>query len=579
MATETAELERPGVEPAVASTYKWIAYQGTTSLPNTGTMLVGSDGIAPGGQAPGAFAAGDLYLVAVTFGGSQSNVAISGTGWTQLINAINGGYQLLVWAKNVSAGETGVYTVSWMGSTTPTWTTWNLGQSVIDAWNGVWANSDINGAAVSPACTPSAAANVVFAYWLGVGDTSITLPGSLTSLANVQQTQVPCRMATGYRLITGGTPQSFVAQTLPVSQQPYGAFHLAIRPVIAPVTGFKWVAYQNSAALPVGPSVVAGQTNVGQALGAFATGDLYIVAVNVWGGSIDPGPISISGSGWTNIVQVGPSSDNVRLAVFAKSAGAGETGIYTLSWANNSYAAWMSWNYGQATLDAWMGQTVNAGGTANLIAPSCSPAGAADTLLAYWLADGTTITLPGSLTSRVNVLTGSSPWIVGSGDKLLSASGPTGNLTAVGSGPNLDYSAFQLAIRPGFAPSTIFPAFTPLVPPPPIGLGGGPPPTFPPPTPPPIGAIPLGVLIGPAIAPAGVPPSVAGVTQPQYGSGSATVPAVNGYFTQFTTTFPSPTVVFSNIITVPTGSYSSGWTSTLPAYTASTICVHAQGIA
>jgi hypothetical protein len=81
------------------------------------------------------------------------------------------------------------------------------------------------------------------------------------------------------------------------------------------------------------------------------------------------------------------------------------------------------------------------------------------------------------------------------------------------------------------------------------------------------------------ISTAVAPLSVAGVVQPQYASGSATSPAANGYFTKFTTTFPSPTVVFSNVLTVPTGSYSTGWTSTLPPQTPSTICVHATGIA
>jgi hypothetical protein len=110
-------------------------------------------------------------------------------------------------------------------------------------------------------------------------------------------------------------------------------------------------------------------------------------------------------------------------------------------------------------------------------------------------------------------------------------------------------------------PSSLFPAFTPLVPPPLIGRGGGPPPTFPPPTPPPIGHIPPGVLVGPAIAAAAVPPSIAGVTQPQFGSGSATVP--HTLFPYSTTIFPSPPIVFSNIFT-------DGVSPTTPPHTTTT---------
>lgn len=109
-------------------------------------------------------------------------------------------------------------------------------------------------------------------------------------------------------------------------------------------------------------------------------------------------------------------------------------------------------------------------------------------------------------------------------------------------------------------PQTSFPDFTPFGLPLPPPTTGNPQNQFP---------------ITTAVAPL----SVAGIPQPQFGSGSATTPAANGYFTQFTTTFPVPTVVFSNILTVPTGSYSTGWTSTLPPQTPSTLCVHATGIA
>lgn len=113
--------------------------------------------------------------------------------------------------------------------------------------------------------------------------------------------------------------------------------------------------------------------------------------------------------------------------------------------------------------------------------------------------------------------------------------------------------------------SDVFPAFVPIVPPPPIGNAQTIP-TFPPPTPPPIGQVPVGPLVGPAVAAAAVPPSVAGVVQPQYKTGSATTPAANGYFPKFTTTtayagFPNQPpagvpIVFSNISTNP--SFSGG---------------------
>jgi hypothetical protein len=131
----------------------------------------------------------------------------------------------------------------------------------------------------------------------------------------------------------------------------------------------------------------------------------------------------------------------------------------------------------------------------------------------------------------------------------------------------------------------VFPAFVPIIPPPLIGAAQTIP-TFPPPTPPPIGHVPVGPLVGPAIAPAGVPPSLAGVVQPQYKTGSATSPAANGYFPQFTTTtayagFPNnpPTgvpIVFSNISTNP--SRSGGvWTVVPPPSTPTTAQITLNG--
>jgi hypothetical protein len=58
--------------------------------------------------------------------------------------------------------------------------------------------------------------------------------------------------------------------------------------------------------------------------------------------------------------------------------------------------------------------------------------------------------------------------------------------------------------------------------------------------------VPVGPLVGPAVGTAAVPPSIPGVVQPQFApGGSATVPA--SLFPDFTTTPPSPPILFANI--------------------------------
>ena len=92
---------------------------------------------------------------------------------------------------------------------------------------------------------------------------------------------------------------------------------------------------------------------------------------------------------------------------------------------------------------------------------------------------------------------------------------------------------------------------SPIIPPPTIGDPVGFP-VFPPvgPNTAPV-AVPVGPLVGPAVGPAPVPPSVAGVQQPQFvPPGSATVPA--SLFPDFTTTPPSPPIVFANIFKIGT---------------------------
>jgi hypothetical protein len=92
---------------------------------------------------------------------------------------------------------------------------------------------------------------------------------------------------------------------------------------------------------------------------------------------------------------------------------------------------------------------------------------------------------------------------------------------------------------------------TPLIPPPPMADPVGVP-EFPPVSPDtaPV-PVPVGPLVGPRIPAATVPPSIPGVQQPQFvPPGSATVPA--SLFPDFTTTPPSPPIVFANIFKIGT---------------------------
>ena len=92
---------------------------------------------------------------------------------------------------------------------------------------------------------------------------------------------------------------------------------------------------------------------------------------------------------------------------------------------------------------------------------------------------------------------------------------------------------------------------SPILPPPLITNPPGTP-VFPPVTPntAPV-LVPVGPLVGPAVGPAPVPPSIPGVPQPQFvPPGSATVPA--SLFPSFTTTPPSPPIVFANVFKIGT---------------------------
>jgi hypothetical protein len=109
-------------------------------------------------------------------------------------------------------------------------------------------------------------------------------------------------------------------------------------------------------------------------------------------------------------------------------------------------------------------------------------------------------------------------------------------------------------IPPGSAtvpPTPIQTTGTPIIPPPPIANPVGYP-VFPPVTPntAPV-AVPRGPLVGPAVGPAPVPPSIPGVTQPQFiPPGSGTVPTAASLFPAFSTTAPSPPIVFANVFKI-----------------------------
>jgi hypothetical protein len=90
---------------------------------------------------------------------------------------------------------------------------------------------------------------------------------------------------------------------------------------------------------------------------------------------------------------------------------------------------------------------------------------------------------------------------------------------------------------------------SPIIPPPTIGDPVGFP-VFPPTTGTAPVPVPVGPLVGPAVAPAPVPPSLPGVPQPQYQTGSGTVPTAASLFPAFTTGAPSPPIVVPNIFQI-----------------------------
>ena len=65
----------------------------------------------------------------------------------------------------------------------------------------------------------------------------------------------------------------------------------------------KWLSFMSTQpALGLTSSVIVGQQAIAQSLGPFAVGDLYVVAVFLEADTGVTGTLSISGSGWTNLV-------------------------------------------------------------------------------------------------------------------------------------------------------------------------------------------------------------------------------------------------------------------------------------
>jgi hypothetical protein len=683
---ETETLDDPVLLAAPA--LKWASWPGNNGMnvPATTAQVGVITGTGTGGQAPGAVALGDLLIVAAHAGkaGGINDYTISGSGWTQILQPTAGDNEIkiFVWWKVAAAADVtaaGVYTVTW-GGTSPeafSWAEWNFGQNAfVDAWNGIWSNvlTAGGGACINPACFPTGNADTLLTYWFNYHDaTNWVLPGGLTTIFNNTQGGLPSQGASGTKTLGAAGFTGNLSATIGTLQQ-YGAFQIAISTGAPPNGGggnspIKWLSFMaTQPAVTTGSSVVVGTQAVGQTLGPFAAGDLYVVAVTVEADTGPPGALSISGSGWTNLVATAVGAPfNTRLSVWAKVVGGGETGIYTVSWPNaTGNPCWTAWNLGQATIDVAAGQCLAPTGV-NLIAPSVTTTAANEALLAYFfLVDTTTpgvgVVLPttAGFTPLAINLQGTNKWDMSTGAMLVPTAGATGNLTATGPTGMPVYSAFQLAYKPtaggspppvptgltatavsssqinlswsasagatsyvvlrggssvgtpsgttfnntGLTASTsytytveavgpggtsapsspasattfasgsgVFPLFTPLLPPPLVGQGGGPPPTFPPtsgtaPVP-----IPPGVLIGPAIA---LPTVIAGKALIIFGTGNATTPTMVSWFPVFTTTFPAPTFVVSNVWTVPT--LSGGvWTTHLPAQTATTPCVPTGG--
>jgi hypothetical protein len=627
-------------ETLAAPVLKWASWPGNNGMnvPATTAQVGVITGTGTGGQAPGAVAIGDLLIVAAHAGkaGGIGEYTISGTGWTLILHPTAGDNEIkiFVWSKIADASDVtaaGVYTVTWGGSSPEafSWAEWNFGQNAfIDAWNGLWSNVVISAGsnALNPGCSPTGSADTLLTYWFDYHDnTNWILPGGLTQVFRNTQGGLPSQGASGTKVLSAAGFTGNLNATIGIQQQ-YGAFQIAISTGAPPNGGggnspIKWLSFMaTQPTLGTVSSVVIGTTAPAQTLGPFATGDLYVVAVSVEADSGAPGALSISGSGWTNLVATAEGPLHTRLSVWAKVVGGGETGIYTVSWPNaTGNPNWVAYNLGQATIDLAAGQCLAPTG-GSLIAPTITTTAANEVVLAYWFLVDTTgpgvgivaPTTAGFTPLAIN-LTASFKWDMTTGVILAPTAGATGNMTATGPAGMPVYSAFQLAYKPtasggspppvptgltatavsssqinlswsastgatsynvlrggstvgtpsgttfndtGLTASTSytyrvqavsaggtsassspssattlapgaspFPAFTPQLPPPPVGTGGS---------------------VAIVIPPAPVPPSVAGIAQPVFTFGNATTPPASAAFPEFTTTYPVPPVIINS---------------------------------
>jgi hypothetical protein len=220
------------------SPLKWMSFMATQpTVPLGSSVVVGTSAL---GATLGPFASGDLYVVAVTVeadSGPSGALSISGSGWTSLVATAAGAplnTRLSVWAKTVSGGETGIYTVSWPNATgNPNWTVWNYGQATIDVAAGqVLAGSGTS--MIAPSVTTTAANEAVLAYWFAVdagnvGNLPSTAAGFTPRAINLQG-QYKWSMSTGDILAPTAGATGNLTATDPGTPTVYSAFQFAFKP-------------------------------------------------------------------------------------------------------------------------------------------------------------------------------------------------------------------------------------------------------------------------------------------------------------------------------------------------------------
>lgn len=181
----------------------------------------------------------------------------------------------------------------------------------------------------------------------------------------------------------------------------------------------------------------------------------YICTTNA---TTDPGIITAP-AGWSASRAGGwfkaSDSNGERCNLFDKIASGGETGPYSFTWTNSNVYSWLLVDYtatGTPAVDA-VGDTQHISGYGTAVtAPSISPTGSADMLLAFFsvLTSGTTTCSTScTLTMRVNqtATASSSPWL-GMGELQLAASGATATQRITLSDSNDQWEAIEMAVTP-----------------------------------------------------------------------------------------------------------------------------------